>query len=411
MAIRERQLATMSYTSGGTSTLELPRDAVYHWLSFSVMGGTWTSVQGSMGTGPKVESNFPFSVIKNIRLIRNGSDVVAQMSGAQAAKAHFAANRSHPFARLYSTSSQTETLRTASVRGVTVPANSQGIGSNCGGFGPADAPSSSAVMQFDFQFDVQFQLYGVDDSFFATLVDARKLASWRIEIDWATEAQLVALAGTANTSDTINAFSMDIMSIDQDDLAVDNNFGTLKRSTLAYNNFQYGSSNNQIILPRGNFYKGILFQTRAYKNGASSTVSYPENRVLGTIQNRINSNYYLRKVDFRELQAKNIADQGGRQNAWHTAQGEPQGFAYMDYVSAGQQAKELMPTYVMDLFDLQVDVIASASQQNGTVASNTNPLVDLLIQEVIPGVSVGGAAPQGATAGSINPTSAKPYSR
>lgn len=411
MAIRERQLGTVAYISGGgTSTIELNRDSVYHWFSLGIQGGTWTSVQGAMGTGPVLESNFPFSLIRNIRLIRNGSDVVFQASGAQLAKESYYLNKSHPLARLYTVSSQTETLRTATVRGVTVPANSQGIGSNCGGFTVPDAPASTAVLYFDMQADLYLQLGGVDDSYFSTLLDARPLASFRFEIDWNAESALIATAGTANTSNTVAA-TLSIMSIDQDNMDLGQPFGTFKRSTLAYNNFTYGSSNNQVILPRGNFYKGVILTTRAYKNGASSSVAAPENRVIGTVVNRINSNFYLRQVDFRQLQAKNVADAGGRQNAFVTAQGEPQGYAYLDYTSAAQKAGELMPTYVMDLFDMQLDIIPSAAQQNGTVAANTNPLIDLLIEEVIPGVSAGGSSPQGAQMGSINPTSAKPYSR
>lgn len=411
MGIRERQLGTVAYVSGQTSYVDLNRDSVYHWFSLAIFGGTFVSTQGSMGTGPTLESNFPFSIIKNMRLVRNGSDIVFQASGAQLAKEAFNLNKSHPTARLYTVSSQTETLLTATVRGVTVPSNSQGIGSNCGGFKVADAASSSSTTYFDMQMDLYLQLGGVEDTWFSTLLDARSLASFRLEIDWNPESALVALAGTANTSNAVTA-QMQIMSIDQDNLEVNQPFGTFKRSTLSYNNFPYGSSSNQIILPRGNYYKGILFQTRAYKNGASTTVAYPENRVIGTVVNRINSNFYLRQVEMRALQAKNIADSGGRQNAFDTAQGSPQGWAYLDYVSAAQNAGELMPTYVMDLFDLQLDMIAAASQQNGTVQSNTNPLVDIMIQEVIPGVTPGqGNSPQGSAAGSISRTSAKPYSR
>lgn len=407
MAIRERVLGTMSYASGQTSTFELNRDSVYHWLSLGVKQGTWVSVQGAMGTGPTLESNFPFSIIRQIRVIRNGSDVVFQGSGAQLAKEAFYLNKSHPQARLYTVSSQTETLRTVSSRGVTIPANAQGIGSNVGGFTIPNAPDSSATLLFDFQVDLTFQLQGVEDGWYSTLVDARPLASFRIEIDWNQSSALVALAGTANTSDTITA-TMSVMSIDQDNMDLGQPFGTFKRSTLAYNNFTYGSQNNQVILPRGNFYKGLIFQTRAYKNGLSSTVAGPESEILGSVLNRINSNFYLRQVGFDNLSWKNIADDGGRFNAWDMAIGTPQGFAYLDYVNAGQDKGELMPTYVMDLFDLQLDIQATAAQRNGTVASNTNPLLDLMIEEVIPGVSSGASSPRGAQAGSINPTSAKP---
>ena len=409
MAVRERQLASFAYVSGGTSLIDIPRDAVYHWLSLSVMGGTFTSVQGGSGTGPTLESNFPFSVMKQVRLIRNGSDVVFSGSGAQLAKEAFYLNKSHPFARIYTVSSQTETMLTATSRGITIPANPQGIGSNCAVFKTADAASSSAVTYFDFQVDLWLQ-NGADDSYYATLVDARKLASFQLEVIWQTEINLVELAGTANTSQAIAA-TMQILSIDQDNLDVDNEFGTFKRSTLNDNNFTYASNNNQRILNRGNYYQGVILQTRAYKNGKSSTVSDAEDAVITTLENRINSNFSLRKVNFPQLQAKNIADGGGRQNAYCTAQGEPQGWAYLGYLSAASKFAELVPTYVMDQFDLQISINPSASQQNGTVASSTNPLLDYLLEEIIPAVSTGSAAPRGAMNGSVGPTSAKLYSR
>lgn len=409
MSVRERQLGTAQFQSGGLTIIDVPRDAVFHWFSLSCMAGTFQSVQGGSGTGPTLESNFPFSLIRQLRVIRNGSDVVWQGSGAQLAKEAYYLNKSHPFARLYTVSGQTETLRTATVRGITVPANPQGIGSNCGGFTTPNAPDATATIYFDCQTDLWFQM-GAEDAYYATLVDARKLASFQIEITWANVADLVALAGTANTSYAVSA-TFQLLSIDQDNMAVDNSFGTFKRSTLNYNNFQYGSQNNQVILNRGNFYQGVIWQTRAFKNGLSATVPQPENNVISTLENRINTNFSLRKVNFNQLQAKNVADAGGRQNAFATAQGEPQGWAQLGYISAGQTATEMVPTYVMDMFDVQVSVNASATQQNGTVASNTQPLIDLLMQEVIPGVSVGGAAPRGSQNGSINPTSAKPYAR
>lgn len=409
MAVRERQLSTFAYSSGGTTLVDIPRDAVYHWKSLSCMAGTFTSVQGVSGTGPQLESNFPFSIMKQVRLIRNGSDVVFSGSGAQLAKEAYYLNKSHPFARIYTVSSQTETLKTATVRGVTIPANSQGIGSNSAEFAVADAASSSSVTYFDMQVDLWLQ-NGADDSYYATLVDARKLASYQLEIVWQTADNLVSLAGTANTSQSIAA-SFQLLSIDQDNLDVDNEFGTFKRSTLNDNNFTYGSNNNQRILNRGNFYQGIIMQTRAYKNGRSATVPSPDDAIISTIENRINSNFSLRKVNFPQLQAKNIADGGGRQNAFQTAQGEPQGFAYLGYLSAASKFSELVPTYVMDQFDLQISIVASASQQNGAVLAASNPLLDYLLEEIIPAVSVGGSAPRGSMAGSVGKTSAKPFSR
>lgn len=405
--IRERQVNSVAYSDGGLSTIDLPRDAVYHMIQLSVYGGTWASVQGAMGTGPALESNFPFSLIRSIRLLRNGSDVVFQGSGAQLAKEHYYLNKAAPFARLYTLSTNVETLRTATVRGITVPANADGINANGGGFTVPDAPASTGTLYFDMEVELWLQI-GPSDAWYGTLLDARKLSSYQLEIQWAT-LSAINIPGTANTSNTVTA-NFAITSIDQDNLSPDEVFGTFKRSTLQQSQIPYGSSNFQILLPRGNFFHGIQIGTRAQK-AASTTVLFPENSVLGQILNRINSNYQLRQFTFPQLQSKNMSDMGGRPQPWSTAQGHPQGFAYLYYPSAADEGSELVPTYVMDQFDLQVSTNAIGSATNGVTTPATNPTIDLLLEEVIPGVDVGSKAPRASQAGSIGRTSAKPYAK
>lgn len=408
MAIRERQLTTAAYSSGNTQLVDLPRDAVYHTLQLSCFGGSFATVQGAMGTGPTLVPGFPFTLIRNLRIIRNGSDVVWQGSGEQLAKEHYYMNKEFPLARLYTTAGNVETLRTATVRGITIPANSEGIGANGGGYTVPDAPAGTGTLSFDFQVEMWFQM-GPDDAYYGTLVDARKLATFQAEITWASEASQIAVAGTANTSSSAS-FNVQFMSLDQDNLDVENDFGTFKRSALYVSNIPYNSSNQQILLPRGNFFQGVVIGTKAYKAGSSSN-AIAENSVLSSIQNRINSNFYLRSVDFRQLQAKNQADAGGRSQAWATARGCPQGYAFLSYINAAQKAAEMVPTYVMDQFDFLVSTQDSASATNGATTAGTNPIIEMLIQEVIPGVSMAKNAPQGAASGSIAPTSAKPYAR
>lgn len=408
MAMRERQLGTATFSSGNISIVQLPRDAVYHTLQLSCFGGSFATVQGALGTGPNLVPGFPFTLIRQIRVIRNGSDVVAQYSGEQMAKEHYYLNGEFPKARLYTTSANVETLRTQTVRGITIPSNSDGIGSNSAAFTVPDAPAGTGTLSFDMQSDIYFQL-GVDDAYYSTLVDSRKLASFDLEITWATEAAQIAAAGTANTSSAAT-MSLNILSLDQDNLEVKDEFMTFKRSTNSISNYAYGSSNNQLILPRGNFFYGMIMATRAYKVG--STVNpVAENAVIGQILNRINTNFQLRSVTFPQLQAKNVSDQGGRAQPWETSQGGPQGYAQMLYVNAGDRIAEMIPTYAMDMFDLQLAINAIGSAQNGVTTANTAPVLDFLYQEVIPSVSPGGSTPRGAMAGSIGSVSAKPYAR
>lgn len=408
MAIRERQLFSLNYVSGGTSRQQIPRDAVFHLLRLGVTGGSLSTVQGGSGTGPQLAPGFPFNTMRQIRIIRNGSDIVWSGSGDQLAMESFYLNNAHAMARLYTLSGQTETLRTAVVRGVTVPANSQGIGSRTALFTGPDAPNATGVLNFDMQADLMFQV-GVDDDYFATLVDARPLADYAIEIDWNTEAAVIYAAGTANTTQTLS-FAVNVLSVDQDNVQNGIPYGTFKRSQYAQNNIPYGSENNQVLLPRGNMLYGLIMGTRAFKAGSAS-VALPENNVLNSIELRINTNLSLKKFSFAQMQANNIADHGGRQNAFDTAGGAPQGYGLLPLTNATQSLREALPTFAFDQLDLQLGTFPLASARNGTTTSATNPLFDMLIQEVIPGVSVSPNAPQGAQNGSINRTSAKPFGR
>ncbi len=402
--IRERQIQSLTYAAGQQQTVDLPRDAVYHMIQLQCLAGSIQSTQGAMGTGGTLEAAFPFSLIEELRVIRNGSDVVFQGSGAQLAKEHYYLNTTAPFARLYTVAGNVETLRTATVRGVTVPANSDGICANGGGFSIPNAPNSSATVLFDFQVELWFQL-GPEDAYYTTLVDARPLATFQLQVRYAATNTLV-IPGTAETVAIEANFS--VLSYDQDNLAINQPFGTFKRSGQTYANLAYGSGNQQILLPRGNFYQGVILSTRAYK-ASSAVFPQPENNVLNQILNRINTNYQLRQTTFQSLQAKNMSDFGGRSSPYQTAQGMPQGWAYLYYPVAGDKAAELIPTFTMDTFDLLLTTAALGASQNGATTVATLPVIDLLIEEVIPGVSVSKNAPQGAMAGSIARTSAKPY--
>ncbi|MEO8839782.1 MAG: hypothetical protein ABI351_13860 [Herbaspirillum sp.] len=407
--IRERQLGTLSYADGQTQLLDIPRDAVFHLLQFACHNGTLTTVgSGSTVTGPTLDTAFPFSLMRNIRLIRNGSDVVWQGSGAQLAKEHYYLNNRHPKARMFTTSSNVDTVLTGTFAGQTLPAVSNVIGENLVNFVGAALQTGSytAVTNFSAQAELWLQMGLTGDNATASLVDARKLATFQLEVTWASVSSIL-VAGIANVSNTISA-SFQLLSIDQDNVNVTDDFATFKRSANTVANFPYGSGNQQVLLPRGNFWHGIIISTRAYK-ALSTSMSLPENNVLGTIDNRINSNFSLRKVDFNQLQAKNASNNKGRDAVPGLAGGSPMGWAMIEYTSAMEAANEMIPSYVMDQFDLQLQLQGSAAASNGATTASTNPVIDFLYQEVIPSVSVSSKAPQGAFSGSIGRTSAKPY--
>lgn len=406
---RERQLATIPYAAGQVSRARLPNDAVYHQLQFAIGDGAVVSTFTTGPSGPVFESNFPFSLIRDMRIIRNGSDVVWQGSGAQLAKEHYYLNNTFAKARLYNTAANVETLLTGTSRGVAIPANSAGIGSNLLQFvGSSSASTTITSCQFELQMEMWFQLNLDGNAATNTLVDSRKLATFDVEVTWA-DVSSVIIPGTNNTLNVISC-NLQVLSIDQDNVSVNENFGTFKRSAFQYTSFSYNSSNQQIQLSRGNFWYGMLFQTRAYK-AASAVIPQPENNVLGTIQNRLNTNYQLKVVNFDQLQAKNISDNGGRFQLYDVARGQPQGWGAIQYTATMDNPGELIATYVTDVFDLLLQFQAIGSATNGITTPATNPILDILTQEVIPGVTVSASAPQGAQNGSIGSTSAKPYTR
>lgn len=426
--IRERNLNTWTYTAGSSQTLDIPRDAVYHVIQIEGQGYI-SNVQSGAGTGCNMDDCFPFSLIKNIRLLRNGGDVVYQSNGCLLAKEHYYLNEVFPHARMYQRAAVTKNLEVLLIssaglalggKNITVPANAEGIGMTQVCFASTTAVSTTQIINFDFQVDLFLQM-GPADMYFGTLVDARRLATFQMVIDYAAVTDVI-IPGTGNTN-TIVA-SGRILSYDQDNLSTDIDFGTFKRSQLSFSNLTYGSSNTQILLPRGNYFHGLIIDTLAAKS-ISTSVLLHENAVFTSIINRINSNFQLRNTNFEDLQRKNQAD-GCANNAWSGSRGMPNGTAYLYFPCTGDRGAELVPTHVMDQFDLQVsttnltdDTPATggitntgiSGPENGGTTASTNPTINMLLEEVIPGVNMGESYPTAAMAGSKRATSAKPYSR
>lgn len=343
------------------------------------------------------------------------------MSGCLLAKEHYYLNETFPHARLYTISNSVETLLLSTGtgalggKGVTVPANDEGIGLTQVQFAIATSASSTTVVNFDFQVDLYLQI-GPSDLYYGTLVDARKLATYQLELSYANVTDVMLPTTSANTTNTIAA-SGRILSYDQDNLDTNIDFGTFKRSQLSFTNIPYGSSNQQIQLPRGNYFHGVIIDTLAFKSGSTTTPMH-ENAVFVSLINRINSNFQLRNINWEDLQRKNQAD-GCCNSAFTGSRGFPNGTAYWYYPCVGDKGNEMIPTHVMDQFDFQATLASGTTvtgpsnnavngPENGATTSSTNPVINMLLEEVIPGVSIAGA-PAGSTAGSIGRTSAKPY--
>lgn len=420
--IRERSIQSWTYSAGQSQVLDLQRDAVFHILQIEGQG-TFTSQMPTTGANTIFDDCFPFSIFKNLRLIRNGSDVVYQSSGCLLAKEHYYLNEQFPHARIYTISNSVETLLLSTAggalggKGVTVPANDEGIGMTQVQFAvTSGAAAATTTVNFDFQMDLYLQM-GPTDLYYGTLVDARRLATFQLVLDYANVSD-VSIAGSGNVNSIIA--SGRVLSYDQDNLKTDIDFGTFKRSQQQYSSFPYGSSNNQVLLPRGNYFHGIIAETLAAK-AASTTVLSHENAAITTIVNRINTNFQLRNINWEDLQRKNQAD-GCAVPAFTGSRGAPNGSAYLYFPVTGDRGSELVPTHVMDVFDLQVAFASSATvagpsnagingPENGVTTSSTNPTLNLLLEEVIPGVSLGDNYPTAAMAGSKRATSVKPYTK
>lgn len=420
--IRERVIQNWTFTAGSSSSLDLPRDAVYHIIQIEGTG-VFSNVQGAGGTGVVFDDCFPFSILKNIRLLRNGSDVVYQSSGCLLAKEHYFLNETFPHARLYTITNSVETLLTSATgalalgaKGVTVPANAEGLGMSQVEFATANTPSTTITVNFDFQVDLYLQM-GPSDVYYGTLVDARRLATYQLVIDFANVTDF-AIPGTTNTN-TMTAVGR-ILSYDQDNVKTDIDWGTFKRSQQGISNIPYGSSNQQIALTRGNYFHGVIVDCLAFKAN-STTVPAHENACLVNILNRINTNFQLRNTNFEDLQRKVLAD-GCAVPAFYGGRGTPNGTGYLYFPCTGDRGAELVPTHVLDLFDLLVQTASGSTvagpgnqavngPENGITTASTNPIFNILLEEIIPGVALGDSFPTAAQAGSRRATSAKPYSR
>lgn len=418
--IRERRLASVNYSPGQVVATELPKDAVYHQIQIQLDGNaTITYPSGTSPVNTTFAQGFPFNLISRLRLVRNGSDVVWQGSGKQLAKESLALNGTAPFARMWvdGTNNGAGTayaLLFRTINGLSIPSNSEGILANSAAFQDTAPTSSTVPNQIDFRglMEMWLQL-GVDDNWFTTLVDARPLASYSLEITWANLTDIIAAGSNATGAGVVVVTTnCSIQSYDQDNLDLGIPFGTFKRASFQPPGVSFSSSQVQALLPRGNLYYGVLFETLGLKTargsfGSSPTIAEPGNDIVLEIQNRINSNYSLRDVFFRDLQAKNRNDGRLSSNPYDPYSGFPLGWAMLYYPCTGDSVKELVATYTMDQFDLLLSIAATSGGQDGDVYTG-NPVINLLTQEVIPGKSVAPNQARGSFAGSISSTSAKP---
>jgi len=411
--IRERRLNSPVFTPGQVVSVELPKDAVYHQIQIQLNGKLAIAYGAAAGASvnTQIAEGFPFSLISKIRLIRNGSDVVFQGTGKQLAKEQLYLNQRFPFARMYfdttTTTGTPNALLTKTVNGLTVPSNSEGIGSNNATF--SDTASVSAINVIDFQCLLEMWLQlGVDDAYYTTLVDSRPLASFVLEITWANTTEYV-VAGSQNavTAVVTPSVSASIQSYDQDNIQAGIAFGTFKRASFQPPGIGFNSGNTQALLPRGNLYLGIIMETLGLKAAGLATIAQPGNDIMGEIQNRINSNYLLRDVFFKDLQAKNRNEGMVPTSPYDSWGAAPLGWAYLFFPSTGKTIKELVSSFTMDQFDLLLSTNNTSGAGDGNVYSGT-PTVNLLTQEVIPGRSVSASSARGAFAGSAVSTSAKP---
>lgn len=410
--IRERRLNTIAYTPGGVTSVELPKDACYHQLQLEIDGAlTIVYPTGTVVSNSKMAEGFPFNLISRARLIRNGSDVVWQGTGKMMAKEALMLNGLFPFARIWVDSASgagtAQALLLQTVNGVSIPSNSEGIGSNECTFSDTATASTTNIIDFRAVLELWLQL-GVDDNYFATLVDARPLASYALEVTWETVANIVVAGGaTATPGVPTIAANMSIQSYDQDNLALGIAFGTFKRASFQVPGAAFSSNNLQQLLPRGNLYYGILMETLGFKAAGLVTIAQPGNDIVTEIQNRINSNYQLRDVFFQDLQAKNRNDGLVPSSPYSVSGPSVKGWGFMYYPCTGDSIKELVATYTMDQFDFLLSTAASSGAGGGNTYNST-PVINLLTQEVIPGKSVASGAARGAFAGSLAATSAKP---
>lgn len=417
--IRERRLGTLPYGGPGQqNSFDIPRDAVFHQIQVKLSGSilnTYASGAASgLGAAAQFAPGFPFSLISRIQLIRNGSDVVWSGSGKQLAKESMILNDTFPFARIWvDTGSALGTagaLLTKAVRGVTIPSNSEGIGCNNAIFTDAAISTTAATSStIDFACLMEMWLQLPVDKYFVTLVDARPLATFQIQVVWANVADyMVAGLNSAGVSASVTpTINCDLQSYDQDNLKQGITFGTFKRSNMSPPGLSYSGTNQQFLLPKGNLFYGILFETLGTITATlGGTIPVPGNDILTEIVNRINTNYYLRDVFWRDMQAKNRNDMCVPISPYDTAGAGILGWAALKYPITGDKLKELVQTFSYDNFDLLFNIAAATGGSEGNTYTGA-PIVNILTQEVIPGRSVSASGARGAFAGSVASTSAK----
>lgn len=217
--VLRRRLFSSTWNQGQISIIDLPRNHLYKGLTIDV-AGTATSTAGASAN--KFEN--PFSLIRRLRVIRNGSEVLQSLDGGSLA-------------------------RLATFNYGTVPTNT-----------PVTAIASTADAPFSFNLPIDFaSLLLQRDS--VSLLRAVGTSSLQLEITWGGNIDVNGgaltytfenAAGTVSTNPSIQVYGIEIMDIGGD-------YGD-KILTLFDTTPAAITSDYPIDLPLGPFYRRIAIK-------------------------------------------------------------------------------------------------------------------------------------------------------
>ena len=294
MKILERELGTLTFSAGQTSTLQLPRNYAYRNLSLRFNCDlTWTET-----TAGVVRDSSPAQLIQSIQIRANGRDVI----------------KNFDFAALH----RLTQLRTGTRPEYTGPA-STGAQTNF-----------LAVVSALVQFEMYRAIKPID-----TLLDSSGLSTLELIITWGNGADIMggAYVGTV----TVNSGTLRVGSVEAVGVPPGTRFMVNKEFAITHT-ITAVNTRLQIQVPVGNLYRAFLLTTE------SDAVNV--NTILNQVTLQSGTEVFKLRNDLA-LQADNKVELG--LETW------PAGLYYLEFVKDGRLT-EMLDTARLSSLEFILDV-------------------------------------------------------
>jgi len=298
-----RRIGVLPYVANGISRLELPRNHVYKTLMLRLTG--LMTVAGGAADGTLTDEQ-PMALLRDIRIIRNGSEVLQSIDGGTA-------------------------FRIAALNyGVAPPLT------------PLAIPGVQANTAFEAFIPLDFASYGLSNQSLSFL-RAVGTSSLFLEITWGNEGTMIT---SGDRTETLSAVQVAVEShpeiMDLVGTYADKYVRIIDRQVTA------ASARFEIDMERGPTYQRIILKSTDEKVAAAGQDTDLDNNIINSVKVILDGQLYLLdEIDFDQLRAVN--------KVAYQQETMADGYAVIDFCEDGNPAG-MIATAEATEFKVQLDV-------------------------------------------------------